>query len=386
MSNHILTRLHNLKTYAYVRFYSACSKIKPQVLFSSFRGNQYSDNPRVISEYLHQYYPDINIVWALNFHDNPCGIVPSYVRRVKYGSKNFYNALSQSFCFVTNNEIRSNMIKRNNQLFIQTWHGDRGFKKVLYDSWKETGHIEKGIFLRDNELTDFCVAASDYGVKRYRSAFRYRGEILNIGMPRDERLLNFSEEESAKTRKKLNIPENVKLIIYAPTYRDNHKGRACEVVDLHEVLNWLRKETDNNWIGLYRAHRLGAGISSDKDIIDVSDYPDATDLLAIADALISDYSSIAGDFMLLNRPMVLAAFDLEDYQSHSRTFNCTPEECGFAVAKNNQELHKLLLTSVRENRMLGYKKAMEYYNVVETGNATKAICDRIVDFYQKVCR
>jgi CDP-glycerol glycerophosphotransferase len=383
MNKHIVQRISELKARSYTRFFSIFHAIKPQILFSSFRGNQYSDNQRVISEYIFNNYPEIEINWVLNSNKNPYGLVPSYVKRVKYGTRQFYQALSQSFCFITNNEIRPNIVKRENQLFIQTWHGDRGFKKVLYDDLGETDDVYRSNVVRDNFLTDFCVAGSVYGERRYRSAFRYSGEILKVGMPRNDKLLNFSKNEASEIRKRLGVPENKKLIMYAPTYRDDKKGKACELVNLHEVLAWLERETGDDWVGLYRAHRLGAGIGSDNKVFDVSDYPDASDLLVIADAMITDYSSIAGDFLLLNRPIVLAMFDLDEYKANGRDLNCSLEDCGFAIAKNSQELYNLLLVSVRENRMLGYDKAMKYYNVMETGCATKVVCDRILAFYQK---
>ena len=77
--------------------------------------------------------------------------------------------------------------KRKGQFFIQTWHGDRGFKKVLNDS----GHRNRFNMVSESipHYYDLAIAGSEYGKNLYRSAFGYSGEILLKGTPRDDGLV-----------------------------------------------------------------------------------------------------------------------------------------------------------------------------------------------------
>lgn len=368
---------------SYTQLYGTFHPIRPEVLCASFRGKQYSDNPRVIAEMLHSIHPEIEIIWAINSSDNPYGLIPSYVKRVRYGSKEFYQALSRSFCFITNNEMRPNLSKRAGQFFVQTWHGDRAFKKVLYDTLDDFTDTYRANSVRDDQLTDICLAASDLGEKVYRTAFRYNGRILKVGMPRNDKLLNISSEEVTRIKTLLGIDESYKLIMYAPTFRDDKMHQSCEIVDLAELVTWLNKETGERWKGLYRAHSLGKGIGSSENVMDVSVYPDMSDMLLISDAVITDYSSVAGDFMLLNRPMVLAQFDLDDYTMNSRQFYVSLDEIGYPIAKNIDELHELLLESIRQGRLIGRDKAMEYYGVVESGKSAEKVVELISQRYRE---
>lgn len=383
-NRHIRTRLHNAKARAQTKAYGLLHPIRPQILCTSFKGRQYADSPRCISELLHERHPEIDVVWALNREEDPYGIIPSYVKKVRYGSPDFYHALAQSFCFITNCEMRPNLSKRKGQLFLQTWHGDRSFKKVLYDDLQDKTDRYRATVVRDDALADLCIAASDYGERVYRSAFGYSGRILKIGMPRNDKLLRQDPEEIKKIKAVLGLREDVKLIMYAPTFRDDHLHESCEIVDIGALAERLSRETGNRWLALYRAHSLGKGIGSGDSVLDVSDYPDMADLLLISDAVITDYSSVSGDYMLMDRPMVLAMFDLDDYIRNSRQLSVSPEEVGLPIARNAEELAEKLLEAIRLGKLPGREQAMRCYGVTESGKSTEAIVSILEDHYKKI--
>ena len=158
---------------------------------------------------------------------------------------------------------------------------------------------------------------------------------------------------------------------------------SCEVVDIDALVGWLCSETGETWKGLYRAHSLGKGIGSNGQILDVSAYPDMSDLLLISDAVITDYSSVSGDYMLMDRPMVLALFDLDDYTRNSRQLSVSLEDVGLPIAKNMDELHSLLINSLQQGKLLGREQAMKYYGVTETGNSTRVVVDLIIEKFNE---
>lgn len=377
----ILKEFKHLIDSYWTAIYGLFHPIENKVLFESFGGKQYSDNTRAISEKLHELYPEYQIVWAIN-NPKQIHIIPSYVKTVSRIGKDFYRELATSFCFVTNVGITQNIHKRKEQFFIQTWHGDRALKKVLYAEFPDGKGMTPVI---DNKVTDLCVAASDLGIQQYKNAFRYNGEILNVGMPRNDILVNGNPSIDSIVRKELGIPRNTKILIYAPTFRDNKKEKQNVDVDLLRTINALEVRGDK-WVCLIRAHSASSGLDfsnySDK-FINASSYPDMADLLAVGDMLLTDYSSSAGDFILRNKPMIVLMFDKEDYSENYRKFNydCDQEGSPFLVAHSQEELEKIILTYSEEDYSENCKKIIDYFHICETGKSSIEICKRIHLFY-----
>ncbi len=368
----------------YIFGYGLFHEIKPIILCNSYNGKQYADSAREITEYLHSINKDFEIVWTLNNDDDPYHVIPEYVKKVRYGSREYFNTFATCFCYITNNELRPWTYKRKGQFFIQTFHGDRGIKKVLYDSLKGKVNHYRRNSVRDSKYTDICLAGSDYGERVYRSAFHYQGRVLKMGTPRDDKLVNVSQETADIIKKTLGLQDDCKHLLYAPTFRDDSNGTSVEEIDLNELLIWLEKKTGNKWIALYRAHTLGIPTSNINDRIrDVSDYPDMSDLLLVADALITDYSSTAGDYCLLDRPLVLATFDIKDYIENSRELNYLPGDAGYDCASNMDELKSLLLKSIMNGHMHNRDKVFEFYKINETGESTKIVVMEILEKYKQ---
>jgi len=233
-----------------MHFIGLFSPIKKKVIFESFHGAQYSDNPRAISEKLHENLPDYKIVWVTKDILSK-NVLPNYVTTVKTHSLRYYSEFSSSFAFVTNEAIEPDIYKKRNQFFVQTWHGDRAFKKVLYDAHEGK---KRPIPIMDNNVTDVCVSGSNYGNDTYRRSFGYNGKILMVGSPRNDILLNAPKDLYSQVRMELGIPEQAKILLYAPTYR-KIKTKQAILVDLNRLYNYLFSKGEN-WIILLRAHSL----------------------------------------------------------------------------------------------------------------------------------
>ena len=176
---------------------------------------------------MHKTAPQIEIVWLFDDPDAKREIVPSYVRVVD-AKNNYLSLLEMATCAVMVNNFSFLRIKKSKtQMFIQTWHGDRAFKKVLYDS----PFVSEDYFVSESQpgYCDLAIAGSDYGETQYRSAFRYTGEILKVGTPRDDLLVRNSNQDVEKIRNELEVSKDTKLLLYAPTLRrknSNNKGNA----------------------------------------------------------------------------------------------------------------------------------------------------------------
>lgn len=306
---------------------------KRRVFFSSFKGKSYSDSPRFISEALHALRPDLEIVWQLA----PEQDAPDYVRTVRPHTLAALTELATAGCIVDNFNRPIYLLKFPDQLYVQTWHGDRGFKKVLYD-------LPNPIAYPDGGQMDLAVAGSDFGERLYRTAFRYSGEVLKAGMPRNDRLIHPNPDETAAIRRRLGIAPGVRVMLYAPTFRDATSGKAQAAgFNLAQALEILRGHTGCDWLCLTRAHDMNRGIDAQgADIRDVTGYPEMSDLLLAADLLVTDYSSSAGDFPLLGRPVILYQPDLDAFTRSDRNMYFDLRQSPFLRAESQDALFSLL--------------------------------------------
>lgn len=348
------------------------------VFFASFRG-QYSDNPRAISECLHQMAPDVKIVWLIKPQYKQ--YVPDYVTTVPPQPRLALKAQARASVWVMNyvNQKRLGDYKGRDTFYIQTWHGDRGLKAIGYLSENSKSKRFSGYDLEHCEL---MVAGSDYGVKKARQGLHYNGEFIVEGMPRNDKLVNIDKysKEADKVRQHLEIDNNVKVLLYAPTYRDEKHSQQCSI-DIATSIASLEANGEK-WICLVRSHSLSKGISVGFDTpayLDVTSYPDMADLLLIADLLITDYSSCAGDFLLTGRPLVLAHFDRDDYnKAQKRSLWVEPVEAGYLVAGNQDELNKVLSNLYSYDHQAIADKLNHFYGTKETGQSSEAVVRRIL--------
>ena len=351
--------------------------IQNKVLFISFDGRQYSDNPRAISEKLHEQYPEIQIVWIIR--SDKKSFVPEYAQIVDSDNrKNVYKAYATSKVIVSNFSFL-NIKKSKKQFFIQTWHGDRAFKKIQYDN----PFIAKDFFRPESQpgFCDLCVAGSDYGERKFRSAFKYTGEIIKEGTPRDDRLVNFDMGTISQVKKLLKIPDETKILLYAPTIRKAQKN-SMEVKELNitRTLEALEHKYNSSWVCFMRAHpgvKELSGVEYNDKIIDVSGYEDMADLLLVSDMLITDYSSCAGDFALLNRPLVLFHADKEEYISQERTFYFDIQDSPYWVAESQSDLERIIYSFSEQKIKKNCKEILSFYGNAETGNSSEKLASII---------
>jgi len=338
-----------------------------RVFFSSFKGRAYSDSPRYISEALHALRPDLEIVWHLG--DAPDA--PDYVRRVKPHSLQALKEMAVSRCIVDNFNRPIHLLKFPDQLYVQTWHGDRGFKKMMYD-------MNDGLEYPDYRQMDLAVSGSRFGTGVFNTAFRYTGEVMQLGMPRNDLLVHPDSEQMKKIRESLNIAVGTKVLLYAPTFRDSTSGAAQKAgFDLTKALSALENSTGEKWLCLTRAHDQNSGIAGQtaSSIRDVTAYPEMAELLLIADLLITDYSSSAGDYVLLDRPVILYQPDLDDFMHSDREMYFDLRACPYTRAEWLTELFDLLDRFPSLPADGG--PVREFYGVTETGRSAQAVAEWI---------
>lgn len=359
---------------------------KRTVLFESFSGKTYSDNPRALSEMMHLVKPELKILWVFNEPKEKEGKIPKYVKTIRKGSFSYYKNLACCKIFVSNNNLPL-VNKGKEQIFVQAWHGDRPIKKILHES-----KFASAKFKVSEEIEGYCdyaIAGSTAGEKQFRNAFRYNGEILSFGTPRNDILLNNSQEQTQEIKAKINVNNEDKLILFAPTlrrkYGSSSEKQDANNIDITSLLNTLEKQSGQMWKCLLRAHPAMSGISNesiDSRIIDLTTYEDMADLLLVSDMLITDYSSSAGDFALLNRPVILYQEDLCRYLAEDRNLCFDMKEGPFMVANDQKQLEKLVEDIVKGEKINIYencKQILEFFGDFETGRASVEIIKVLFD-------
>ena len=208
--------------------------------------------------------------------------------------------------------------------------------------------------------------------------------MLEEGYPRNDFLINFNEEDVARIKKALNIEnETRKILLYAPTYRDNQHTVGLGYTYKTEVdFDKLQKELSKEYIILFRAHWL---VAQDFDfekyndfVIDVSNYDDINELYVISDMLITDYSSVFFDYANLKRPIIFYMYDLEAYRDDIRGFYLDINELPGNILEKEEELVeeiKILSTDFRYDEK--YKKFNDKFNYLDNGQASKRVIEKI---------
>ena len=347
-----------------------------KVVFSCFNARTYGDNLKPISEWLHALRPETKIIWMFRDPAGKKRIVPDYVKTCDPISLEGYRQYATARVWVDNFTLARYLKRRRGaQFYLNTWHGDRAFKKIAYDMFPERR-------LRIEETCDTMLAGSAFGEKLIRSAFRYKGDILNEGCPRNDCLVNYDPENARRIRAATGVPDGARVLLYAPTFRDTTRLEAFKCgIDFERTLDDLEKKTGDKWVCFYRAHQLAIGglaIKSTGRMHDLTKYEDMADLLVISDALITDYSSSAMDFAILGRRVFIYQEDIADYTAHDRELYYPMDKSPFLIAHNQDELSELIARTGDAEARANCRAIADFFGFNETGHAARSAAERII--------
>ena len=340
--------------------------VKKHKFYFEGMGGGYNDNARAVSEKLHELHPDSIIVWGIDKEKYDKAIIPSYVTPAINGVSRLYNRATSSgwvSCLITSNCL----YKSHKQVYVQCWHGDRAIKKILKDVC--------GMYLYESQNCDLFTSGSNFFTILSARAFDYHGKVLQTGCPRNDKLVNIEESNIIQIKKDLKIEDGVKVLLYAPTFRDSSVEKQSINLNIPNLLSELEKRTGDKWIGLVRFHPLVRLNTSclNEDVIDVSNYFDMADLLLISNILITDYSSSATDYTLLKRPLFLYQPDLTSYTSKDRELYLNMKETPFWAAKSQEELEKLVREKCEADAIENCVAINEFYGTQETGHSSEDV-------------
>ena len=297
---------------------------KDRILFESFQGRSFSDNPREVWRFLRRQYGD-RFEYVCSLKD-PASLPEEGVRAVRYKSWRWAITQATAGTIVSNTLPITVFPKRRGQLFIETWHGGGAYKTLGGDflgySRPKRTMIRWNNRLVCGKIDVFLSSSGRFSEVGIIQPYGYTKNICFTGMPRNDIFFDPKRVAEANRRVRERYSIGGTVVLYAPTWRGTdfqNTKKIDTLLDFDRTLAALPEATI-----LFRSHYADGNRYEFSDrVVDVKDYPDMQELLCAADILITDYSSCIWDYALLGRPCFLYVPDLEQYEKVEHGF-CTP--------------------------------------------------------------
>lgn len=357
------------------------------IIFSSFNGKTYSDNPRYLFEYMRddEEFADYHFVWAFKKQKEISG-----TKSVKLNSLRYYYLLTKAKYWVFNAKMPT-YYKKSEQIYLQTWHGTP-LKRLGHDIFDNGNTYYRSrlsykkmleSYDQDSWRWDFLISPNVFASQAFVSAFKIREEkVLEVGYPRVDYLVNSRFDVNIDLIKaRYGLPTNKKIILYAPTWRDNSfdvKGYKFQlIVDFHK---W-KKILGQNTIILFKPHYLISNVYQVPE--DLTDFvylmeanADINDAYLMSDSLITDYSSVFFDYANLNRPIYFYMYDFEEYEQELRGFylNIPNDLPNDVITREDDLLVKINNEDFDYERL---RKFNQKFNLWNDGKACSKVVKRI---------
>lgn len=340
-----------------------------RIVFQSFNGTEYSDSCKAVVEYLHnQYGEQYDLYWVSKIPSKT--YLPDYseLHIIKKHSLRFIYYCLTCQVLICNIVPEQYLPIRKKQKIANTWHG-MPYKKIgKYVAGNTNSFSWYNLYMSHNKF---------YTKQVLNDSFGFYGEILKCGIPRNDILFKRDHQNlHMAICKQYNLPLKYHIALFAPTFRGDFQDANISL-NYSKVLQALIDRFGGKWVILFRAHpMLRKSAESFSDVIDVSDYPDMAELLAVSDILLTDYSSSMWDFSLTGRPVLLYTPDIDDY-GDERGFYVDMNTLPFPISRDNDELVQKIINF----DMNLYKCELKYYMTqmgnYEFGHATESLVEKI---------
>lgn len=353
-----------------------------RILFLAFPSLTYMCNPKYIQQYLSKNSKsNIDYIWIVRRTKDKT--IPQNIKQIRYLSLKYFYYLCTSKVIINNGSVIPYLPLRKDAYTVYTWHGGGAYKKIELDMpigkkyW-----FRKRILLGTKDVSYYLSSCEGFTINQSKSIAVDSKVFINTGMPRNDIFFDKKIIQSfyQKVRKKYSLSYNTKIILYAPTWRNDGFDHYSKLLNnSSKIFSALSKNTD--LIILYRLHpniHNKLNLNSQQNIINVANYTDMQELLCAADILITDYSSCMWDFSLMNKPCFIYATDKEAYNK-AWTFYTPMSEWPFPIATNTDELINNILNFNQEEYVQKVKQHHKDLGSFEDGHACERVCKLIED-------
>lgn len=346
---------------------------------------EYTCNPKYIAEEILRRQLPYKITWVQR--GQSVGPYPAEFNFVNHETAAYFRAIAEAKVVIQNGHSmqRSGTRKGSSQYWLQTWHGSLGLKR-LEGAGGDHKFYERMRKL-DNAQTDFVLTNSTFEDEVFTNTYWPDVPKPMLGHARNDILFDKSQETADALRKKvldrLGITDNgQKFMLYAPTHDDNNKSVLLSGIDIAGLRATLSAKFGGTWDILIRTHNTSKR-QSDAWLAgfpaychNASFYPDMQELLVVADAGATDYSSWICDYIHTNKPSFLFSTNFDAY-TQQRGFYHDFADTPFTMATSNGEL---LSNIERFDQAVYDRKIAEFLQMcgsIDDGNAASRIVDKV---------
>lgn len=308
---------------------------KNYLVFKNRTMQDMTDNARAFYEYLihNEKYKDYRIIWMVSDKRKFRNYKYKNVKFVTAESKNgwssplayYYGAVS-GFFFYTNNTAYLNLHHCPGQVTVNLWHGC-GYKDIPREKHENTGASMMHF--------DYALVPGRAFVETKSRYWKCSEEkVLPLGYPRYDWMLHPSMSSQEIIWKLLGITAD-KMIIWMPTFRNSEVLDSAESrIQLPFPLPGLKNKEElkqlDRTLGsldillIIKKHPIQTDWNIKEEDFQNIRYADQKlldekgiqlyELISASDGLISDYSSVAVDYMLLDRPLAFVLTDMQQYK------------------------------------------------------------------------
>ena len=370
-------------------FYAVVPVKDNSIVFMAYHGRGYLDNPKAVYEEMTKdpKFKDYQFYWILR-HKNDC---PSNAISVKYMSLHYLYIFARAKYWVVNCKLPQYIYKKKNQIYLQTWHGTP-LKKLGHDievsadmKFYRSGLSQKEMLCTyDDDVAkyNYLISPNPFTTKVFPSAFHISPEkLIEVGYPRNDILSNQNVELIENIKRTLNLPFDKKVILYAPTWRDDSFVTKGYTFELKADFKKWKILLQDEYIVLFKPHYLIVNKIDSIQELDGFLYSidadfDINYLYLVSDILITDYSSVFFDYAILNRPIYFYMYDRSNYQHQLRGFYLdVDKDLPGKVYENEDEM----LEDVKDKKF-DYQKLKEFnheFNCFQDGQCSKKVIDTV---------
>lgn len=238
------------------------------------------------------------------------------VKLVVRNSNQYCKYLATAKYIMTDNSFPPYFQKREEQVFLNTWHGTplKTLGKSDKSNLASLANIQKNYFMSDyalfpNEFTR-DVFMDDYDLRNI-----FAGNSLIANYPRN--YVFYDKQQGIDMKKTLGY-EGKTVFAYMPTWRGT--GRTASIAKQTkmtiDILTDLDEKLDDDVVVLVNLHFLLAGEIDCVNFKHIKYFPtqyDTYEVLNGCDGLITDYSSVFFDFAITKKKIILYAYDKKEY-------------------------------------------------------------------------
>ncbi len=347
------------------------------VYFESFYGRNATCNPRALDAVIAELHPELERIWGVVDASVP---VPEGSVAVVQGSREWWEARATSRWVIANDWLRTRFVRQPFQTVLQTWHGSM-FKRIGLDRPHVPWDKRRGLLVETRNW-DLLLAQNHHSTEIFASAYAWDGPVLEEGYPRNDPL---THADGSTVRERLGIDPGKTVILYAPTWRENLEGMVA-FLDLER----LCADIGEDYVLLLRGHSRTVEFGESVQVpglIDVTTYPEITDLYLAADAMITDYSSVMFDYSVTRRPMIFFTPDMAAYRDTLRgTYFDLAELAPGPVLSTQEEVTAAIrsLDTQSERFAERYRRWTDQFNDYDDGHSGERVVKRLMAYTRPV--